>query len=100
MPTKRYDQKAGVFVLSEPGHAVTFIPANRIISIHSAERNGGCSPHPHDCEYVCPDAYCDGSFLSGAELLERWEESGCDNQLVWAELARWFDSYFPAKENA
>jgi hypothetical protein len=94
MPTQRYDQQNGVFVLSEPGKAITFTPADRSIGVHSDDSPEGIPAY--QCEYVGPDAFCDVSFSAGTKLLQRWEDSGRFNDVVWDELHRWFDSKFPA----
>lgn len=93
MPTERYDRRNGVFVLSEPGKAITFIPANHVISIHSDQPWNGLPEK--ECEYAGEAGYCDGSFGHGDDLRRRWEESGRFNDVVWDELHRWFDRYFP-----
>lgn len=101
MPTRRYDQKLGVFVLSEYGKAITFIPANHVITFHAGDEYRGELPiNDPVCEYVGHDAHCDGSFSAGDELLRRWEDSGRFNDVVWDELQRWFERYFPVEAAA
>ncbi|WP_045740792.1 hypothetical protein [Actinoplanes rectilineatus] len=96
MPTQVHDQATGTFLLVQPGQVVTFVPANRSIGIHSASPHGNLPPHPHNCEYVDGDAYCDGSFSAGNKLRELWENSGHNDQIIWDELAIWFGANFPA----
>lgn len=103
MRTQRYDQRNGVFVLADrlSGQVVTFWPLTKSIDVHTAEPHGSLTPHADECEYLPGRAvYCGGSSVSGAALLDRWEQSGRDDQIVWDELGRWYDTYFPARQEA
>ena len=96
MPTQRINQSGGVFVLSEPGKAVTFWPTTESIDVLSTNPHGSLSPYPIDlCEYLHGAGYCDGSSVAGDKLRVSWEDSSHDNLVIWDELLSWFDSYFP-----
>ncbi|GAA0494018.1 hypothetical protein Ade02nite_20810 [Paractinoplanes deccanensis] len=97
MRTKRYDETAGVFVLSEPGRAVTFEVSPACIRIHSSKRLRNMPPPAGFCPVIDGACHEDGSGAHGTQLRDRWEANGRDEAVMWAELNAWFDSYFNRK---
>lgn len=96
IPTRRYDRKDGIFILSDGDRAITFWPETRFVGIHSAQPRSDLPPFAGECEYLDGgEGYCDGSGSYGVRLRERWEQSYRDEQVVWAALDEWFASKFP-----
>jgi hypothetical protein len=48
------------------------------------------SETPMDCRLLEMPCYCDGSSLAGDDLGKRWERSGRDDEVIWAELEDWY----------
>jgi hypothetical protein len=88
----------GLYVVSRPGRAVSFLPDIPSLAIHTVTLIDGMHPFTEHCHLTGETRYCAGYTIVGARLLDRWLEAGCDDQVVWDELRRWLDSDEPLRQ--
>lgn len=61
----------------------------------------GHEPATEPCDVLETACYNDGSFVAGSELCKAWKAAGQNDDVIWAELERYYAVTFePAKKVA
>lgn len=65
----------------------------RPVGVHSPrpQATPTCHGPLNDCPHLETACYLDCLFLAGENLGEAWEAAGRDDEVIWAELERWYE---------